>query len=231
MLAPDAYIRWINHHLGFNPRSQAASNALADFILEDLTRDCPSLRRALRSGVLVARKSAPVRTTVAERDVDLVLCEETHELPRLRLAVENKTIMAAHGKARKNRYGDIIAYANHVHNHRADCIAGSVLVINHSSEYENPDAFAKGLKRPRLDMDRLVSDTVQLFANIPLRDTTGQSFELPEALAVIVLEYDGVRPAKLLKKPPAPRASEHYHYAAFMRRLCELHGKRFGGRG
>ena len=140
------------------------------------------MRRALRSGVLVARKNAPVRTTVAERDVDLVLCEEINELPRLRLAVENKTIMAAHGKARKNRYGDIIAYANHVHNHRADCIAGAVVVINHSSEYENPDAFAKGLKRPRLDMDRLVSDTVQLFANNPLRDTTGQSFELPEAL-------------------------------------------------
>jgi hypothetical protein len=36
MSAPEAYIEWVNAHLGFNPRSQANSDALADFVVADL---------------------------------------------------------------------------------------------------------------------------------------------------------------------------------------------------
>ena len=50
--------------------------------------------------------------------------------------------MTAHGKERWNRYGDVIAYCNHMHNHRKDCIAGATVIINCSPTYENPDPFA-----------------------------------------------------------------------------------------
>lgn len=67
MRAPEAYVNWINAHLGFNPRSQANSDALADFVVGDLMATCPTLSAALKSGELKPLKNPSVRTKVAER--------------------------------------------------------------------------------------------------------------------------------------------------------------------
>src|SRR5260370_29699377 len=130
--APEYYVAWINAHLGFNPRSQANSNALSDFVIVDLRRSCPSLAAHIGSEQVIPNKNTDVRTRVAVRNVDLVFADKDFGPGAVRAAVENKTIMAAHGKARWNRYGHLIAYCNHVHNHRQDCIAGAIVVTNSS---------------------------------------------------------------------------------------------------
>lgn len=167
-------------------------------------------------------------TQIACRNVDLVL-HENQQTPRLsvHLALENKTVMTAHGKARKNRYGDIIAYCNHVHNHSSRCVAGALVVVNTSETYENPDAFARGLIRPKFRMEKVVIDTVEIFANIPQRDEPNEPNEIPEALGVIVVDYDGVHPAKLVTKKLSPPPSSAVHYDAFLKRMCELYCRRF----
>ena len=169
-----------------------------------------------------------MRTAVAERDVDLVLRSGDSGAGTARLSVENKTIMAAHGKARKNRYGDLIAYSNHVHNHNRNAVAGAILVINTSPSYLNPDAFAKDLIRPRYDMEKVVRTTVEIFATIPQRDNPTESNELPEAVAVILVEYDGVTASRLINDSPAPDLGAQIHYATFLKRMCDLYTKRFG---
>lgn len=226
MRAPEAYVDWINKHLGFNPRSQSNSNALADFVIADLQDSCPALAHDLQPDSLRIAKNADVRTRVACRNVDLVLVEAGADL--IRLAVENKTIMTAHGKARLNRYGDLIAYCNHVHNHRADCIAGAIIVVNCSPAYENPDAFARGLLRPKLDMSKVVKDTVKIFAEVPLRNTPEDPNELPEALAAVILDYDGQHQSKLVTGDLSPSQDSPIHYESFIKRICELYQKRFG---
>jgi hypothetical protein len=131
MKAPEAYINWVNAHLRFNPRSQANSDALADFVVNDLMATCPALNAALKAGELRPLKNPNVRTKVAERSIDLVIYEGAEVSDILvRISVENKTIMTAHGKARKNRYGDLIAYSNHMHNHNRKCVAGAIVVVN-----------------------------------------------------------------------------------------------------
>ncbi len=231
MRAPDRYIQWINKHIGFNPRGQANSDALSDCVVSDLKQLCPILNTALRSGKLKPRKNPNVRTNVAERSIDLVF-HETGEEPSLsvRISVEHKTIMTAHGKARKNRYGDIIAYSNHMHNHLRHCIAVAIVVVNVSPRYENPDAFAKGLKRPKFNMEKVVRDTVGIFARIPLRNEPDEPSDQPEALAVVVVDYDGASPAKLVVEPPAPQSGDNNNYDNFIRRICTLYGRRFSGR-
>ena len=230
MRAPDAYVQWINEHLGFNPRSQANSDALSDFVVADLQETCSALESALRSGELKPRKNPNIQTKVAERSIDLVL-HERDKTPQIcvRVSVEHKTIMTAHGKARKNRYGDIIAYSNHMHNHSRKCIAGAVVVVNVSPLYENPDAFAKGLVRPKFKMEKVVKDTGSIFEKIPLRDTPDDPGELPEALAVIVVDYDGVNASELVTGDLAPNQSNPVYYESFIRRICDLYGKRFSG--
>jgi len=230
MKAPEAYVSWVNAHLGFNPRSQANSDALADFVVADLMATCPALSAALTSGELKPLKNPNVRTKVAERSIDLVICESA-EAPNIsvRVSVENKTIMTAHGKARKNRYGDLIAYSNHMHNHNRKCVAGAILVVNVSPAYENPDAFAKGLARPRFKMEKVVADTIAIFDKIPLRNTIDDPNELPEAVAVVVVDYDGVNAAKLVSGPLAPQIGSNINYDSFIGRICEIYGRRFNG--
>ncbi|MGH9762981.1 MAG: hypothetical protein ACREDR_17320 [Blastocatellia bacterium] len=235
MPAPEAYVQWINDHLGFNPRSQKNSDALSDFVLADLRAGCPALERALDSGRLRPRKNINVKTKVVERNVDLVI-QDMHDQPDVVLpgpvvafsiAVEHKTIMTAHGKARKNRYGDIIAYSNHMHNHWRDCIAAAIVVINTSLAYQNPDAFAKDLVRPQFKMDKIVKATSAIFAGIPLRDSSEDPSDQPEALAVIVVDYDGANPATLITDERAPQIGEPHHYDSFLNRICELYDRRF----
>jgi hypothetical protein len=228
--APAEYVAWINAHIGFNPRAQQNSDALSDYVLADLREACPALDRALTDGRLTARKNREVYTRVANRNVDLVLFEgeRANSFPGSVLAsVENKTIMAAHGKARKNRYGDLIAYSNHMHNNRSDCVAGCLLVINRSPNYRNPDAFASGLVRAKFDMEKVVSDTVRLFANIPLRNPPEDPNDQPEAIGLIIVDYDGSSLAKLVTKPPAPQAGDSTNYDSFIRRFAELYSSRF----
>jgi len=230
MAAPEGYIEWINSHLGFNPRSQANSDALSDLVVTDLRQMCPAIRSALDRGDLNARKNPGIRTAVAERSIDLVL-HENGEAPQIsvRVSVEHKTIMTAHGKARKNRYGDIIAYANHMHNHSRKCVAGAIVVVNVSPLYQNPDAFAKALLRPKFKMEKVVRDTVSIFEKIPLRDTPDDPGELPEALAVIVVDYNGVTLSRLVTGALAPQPTNAVHYDIFIERICLLYGGRFSG--
>jgi len=225
-LAPARYIEWINSHLGFNPRSQANSNVLSDFVLDDLRRLCPGIADHLNSKDLIPSKNADVMTRVASRNVDFVLRDPPGTV---RAAIEHKTIMTAHGKARLNRYGDVIAYCNHMHNHRKDCIAGATVIINCSPAYENPDAFAKGLVRPKFNMNKVVADTAKIFAGIPLRSVADEPNDQPEALTVIIVDYDGQNPAMLVDGDLAPPANSPIHYENFIARICDLYQQRFGG--
>jgi len=180
------------------------------------------INTAVRSETLVVVQNPDIRTKVAERSIDLVLSEGATKL--VCIAVEHKTIMTAHGKARKNRYGDIIAYCNHMHNHRKECIAGAIIVVNTSPLYENPNGFAKGLVRPKFKMDKVVADTVRIFSRIPLRELPDEPNDQPEALAVIVMNYDGTNPALL--EDYLPEESQ-IRYDAFIERIVRLYGERF----
>src|SRR6266550_2549187 len=214
MRGPQRYVDWINAHLGFNPRSQTNSNALSEYIIDDLSMASPkAIGEFVRTEKLVPLKNASVSTTVTVRNIDLVLYEKAM-LPRIsvQLSVEHKTVMTAHGKARKNRYGDIIAYCNHMHNHQRDCVVGATVVINSSELYENPDAFAKGLVRPKFKMEKVVQDTVKVFAGIPLRESPDDPNDLPEALTVIVVDYDGVNRAKLVVSEASSASTSEAHY-------------------
>ncbi|MEK7409298.1 MAG: hypothetical protein AAB225_29900 [Acidobacteriota bacterium] len=222
MRVPEAYIAWTNAHLGFNPRAQASSNALSDFVVADLRTVSLEIDAAIQSKTLLVVQNPGVRTKVAERSIDLVLRESAAKL--VCVAVEHKTIMTAHGKARKNRYGDIIAYCNHMHNHRKECIAGAIIIVNASPLYENPDGFAKGLVRPKFKMDKVVADTVRIFSQITLRESPDEPNDQPEALAVIVVNYDGANPARLEDYLPA---ESQIRYDAFIERIVRLYGERF----
>ena len=190
-------------------------------MVADLRQSCPEVDAAIQSNALAVIQNPGVATKVAERSIDLVLKESTTDL--VRISVEHKTIMTAHGKARKNRYADIIAYCNHMHNHRKVCIAGAIVIVNTSPVYSNPDSFAKDLVRPKFNMDKVVANTVNIFAQIPLRELPEEPNDQPEALAVVVMNYDGVRPATLVDYL---HEDSRIPYEVFIQRISRLYVER-----
>jgi hypothetical protein len=43
------------------------------------------------------------------------------------------------------------------------------------------------------------------------------------------VDYDGVNPAKLVSSSLAPQIESNIHYDSFIRRICDIYGKRFSG--
>ncbi len=65
-----------------------------------------------------------------------------------------------------------------------------------------------------------------IFAGIPLRDAPDDPSDQPEALAVIVIDYDGVNPATLVTDERAPQSAHSIYYGNFINRICALYERR-----
>ncbi len=217
MEAPDKYVRWINEHIGFNPRAQGHSNALCSFIDADLRAAIPSLARRLAVGGLVLDLNLDVPPGGGPRSRNIDMGYYTQEPPgRVVLTVENKTTMTAHGRARKNRLGDLIAYCMHLHTHHPRAVAGFTIVVNAAPRYRNPDEFSEVAKHKAVLKPQELSATVQLFQKVQLRGAAEDPGDFPEALAIIVVKYDGDNPARVFTEPPAPQPGDPNHYATFI---------------
>ena len=57
-------------------------------------------------------------------------------------------------------------------------------------------------------MVRLIQGTTKLFSDIPPRKHAEESNDQPEALCIVVVDYDGQNPARLIteKRPESPSA-------------------------
>jgi hypothetical protein len=247
MSAPEAYVAWINEHVGFNPRGQAHSDFLTARIVADLVDHCQQLGDRFRNGQLELRQnvglngvrhSSPLAVPITGvEDIDLdpnidgvVLgAGRTYALGHVAapLTLENKTIMTAHGKARTNRFNDARAYASHVHTASPSTIAAFTIVINTSPRYRNPDAFARSAVSSGINRPDDAAKTIGLFRRMPLRNLASDPVNRCEAVLILAIDYDGETPsAQLIAGDPAPRAGDPYSYDWFLDRLCELFRER-----
>ncbi len=64
-------------------------------------------------------------------------------------------------------------------------------------------------------MEKVVKDTIKIFEGIPLRESSNDPNDLPEALSVIVVNYDGVNPATLITGEGGPSLTSPTHYDNF----------------
>ena len=65
---------------------------------------------------------------------------------------------------------------------------------------------------------------MKIFAQIPLRESPEEPNDQPEALAVIVMNYDGVRPATLVDYI---QEENRIRYEEFIQRIARLYVERF----
>jgi hypothetical protein len=248
VVAPDEYVAWVNAHVGFNPRGQAHSDVLSAAIIRDLRVQCGPLGAALDAGALEFRPNVGMDgrkhlTPTVDDDDDedaeidsnidgVVIRSDGLFAPatastRVPLTIENKTIMTAHGKARKNRFGDARAYANHAHQGSPETVAGFTIVINTAPAYRNPDAFARTALSSGTNTRAAAQTTIDLFRQMRIRTDPTQNVGRCEAVYILAINYDGVNPtARLVTEPPAPRPGDPFSYEWFLDRMCTEYVKR-----
>ena len=111
-------------------------------------------------------------------------------------------------------------------------IVGGLIVVNLSSMFQSP--LRGGEITAHANIERLVTETVKLFEDLPRASKTGPSSNKPneiDAIGIIVVDYDNVKghSAKLVMEPPAPPLGSPLHYHSFVKAICEAFGARFSG--
>ncbi len=252
MPAPDRLAAFLTAHQ-YHPRSDAHSNALGEYILDDLVATCPGIKKHAAAGQLVYDLNFKIHAGASEWNIDLVLGAPPGR-PRkpppgqaiaraspssIRVAVEAKAIMTEHGKAQRNRQRDLDAYHAHIHSYDNDAVAAAIALINIAPRFSSPlrNAVTQCPKCRHMFTPRkitlhknpadLVEVGVSLFRAIPTRSTT--SGPGAEAVCVIVLDYTNEpgSTAAVRTGRPAPQVGDPLHYDRFIQAICQRYTQRW----
>jgi len=251
MHGPDILIEHLRSNL-YHPRSDAHSNALCRGILADLTENCPAFAARAAKGEIVAQLNHTATVGHEEWNIDLAV-GPPRGVPKapgpgepivfgppavIELAIEAKSVMTEHGKARRNRLRDLQAFHGHAHSYDQNVVAIGIVVVNVSEYFWSPTRAASDVTHHR-GIASLGESTVSLYRNLPLRLRPSDGPGL-EAAAVIVIRHDNILknaslPAGspsagetvLVTKPPAPAPGDPLDYATMIVRACTAYKVRW----
>lgn len=237
MAAPDRFVTHLREK-GYHPRSSAHGNAVCEFILEDLLTSCERIAQDAAAGRLVYELNQKVIIGNSEWNIDLVLGPPPAGAQRqvssqgiiktrpatIRIAIEAKTIMTEHGKARRNRQRDLDSFHQFLHRYDAEVIAAAITAVNLAPRFRSP--LRQDISQHK-NIENLVTETLALLRHLPSRSTPVEAGL--EANAAIVVEHDNVDPhlTRLITGPPAPQVGDPLHYDTFLRRICDRYSQRW----
>lgn len=238
MPLPESFIQHLRD-IGYHPRSNKHSNALAAAIVQDLLDACRPLAQEASEGRAVYDLNMDLRFRTATWNVDLVLGTPAVALASpdiairktppstVRLALEIKGVMTEHRKAVKNRKRDFEAHHEHVHNYSRRAIAAGVLVVNAAATFSSPLRASPTSHGDRQAVNRLVDHCVNEMRNVAESGAGGASGM--DAKAVIVVDFNNIDPGagRFVTSLPAPQSGDPLHYDSFVQRLCEEYSARF----
>lgn len=230
---------------GYHPRSSKHGDALCTYFLNDLLRNCPEFRRTAESGAIVFQRNYTVDPkSPTQWNVDLVIGppepgftgkeEKIGPLGRgnpreIWIAVDAKTIMTEHGKARRNRQRDLNSFQDILHRKNPKTIAAGLLLVNMAARFQTPLLRRSGGLNNHRNIERLVAEIVTLLGGLPRCGSAAESYGL-EALGVIVISHSNIpkEPTLLINQSPAPSIGQALDYRTFLQEICETFTARYG---
>ena len=237
MPAPERYARHLTDK-GYHPRSDKHSNALAEYILDDLLEHCKAIAAHASSGQVVWDCNMQIQRGPVNWNIDLVIGDPPPPITpppagqairrsrpsTIRIAIELKGVMTEHGKARRNRLRDFEAFHSHVHGYDPDAVAAGLVVFNIAPEFLSPLREAVTQHRR---VGELVAGGIDMFRGLPIRGATiGDGLE---AVGVLVVSFTNLPDAvaTLHEVAPAPAVGDPLHYQAFLQRVCQRYIQRW----
>lgn len=251
MKGPDEFVAHLGRHQ-YHPRSDAHSNAICTAILRDLLSHCPPLAQRAQTGEIVASLNHTATISYQRWNIDLALGRPASaaeppskgesvrfDTPALiEVAMEAKGVMTEHGKARHNRLRDLQAFHHHAHMYNQQTVAVGVVVVNVAPVYWSPTRDPEDITE-HTRIDQLGKETVDLFRNLPLRNSSKDGPGL-EAACVVVVSHDNLKknpalpagaPAPsdsvLVERSPAPPIGDPLNYATMIHRICRAYQDRW----
>ncbi|MBI5000233.1 MAG: hypothetical protein HZB92_01720 [Euryarchaeota archaeon] len=234
------FVNYLTAHR-YHPRSSKHGDFICEKLVSDLAYRCPLFKKHTEEHSIcyklnyTVNPSSPLKWTI-----DLVVgpCGDKSQLetnnilpPRgtpkeIWLAVDAKSIMTEHGKARRNRVRDIDALHNNLHAVNQKTVVGGLLVINISPTFYSP-LRTDGITEHH-NVERLVAESIQMFETVPRADspTGGKGLD---AMGVIIVDYSNQEGAicTIHTREPAPAIGSKVHYLTFIDDLCHAYTSRF----
>lgn len=249
---------------GYDPRSSRHSDFLSEIIVRDLVTTCPLIAERAANGQLVAslRHHQQIGQDDWVIDIAIGTCAGVPVRPApnipgqarimmaspviIQIAIELKSVITEHGKARRNRLRDFRAFHGHGHTYDPRTVVAAFLVINSSDAFYSPLNLGK-VNRSELNSHvskrrtarQLATESIDLFRSIHLRrsETDGPGLE---AIGVIVIEHDNIKfhpdPAKyahlqkltqVAPRPPSLAVGDPLSYDSMIQRICAHYTRRF----
>lgn len=211
--------------------------------LEDLIATCEPVRKlALEQNLVFMIDLKLAAGTADEWTMDLVLGPpgEISRKPRHKVAgiaegkpreiwfaMDAKSIMTEHGKARRNRFRDITALEQRVHRLNERAVVGACVALNAAQAFRS-QLRIEGDVTIHKNIERLVEQTVELFEGFG-RAAAAVGAKPIEGLSVIVVDHTNEpgRTTRLLRDKPAPGADSPLRYENFLRSICQRLAERF----
>lgn len=228
----------------YHPRSSKHGDALCEFLLVDLLTHCEAFAAEARRDAIVYRANFTIDPNSPDRwNADLVVGPPTQPPDSLArrigaiaegdpdeiwMAIDAKTIMTEHGKARRNRQRDLNSFQDILHRKNPRTIVGGLLLVNIAERFQTPLARQEAGVTVHRNIHRHVTEVVTLMGALARSTPDGARSGL-EALGVIVLSHSNVvgEPTQLVSEPPAPAANDPLSYGSFLRDLCASFTTRF----
>lgn len=227
----------------YHPRSPAHGSASCLFFLEDLATESDAFLDAAQSGTIVYQEDFTVGEGQSRWNVDLVIgppavdsvqVPADEEVPiaeaepdEIWLAIDAKSVMTEHGKARRNRQRDINSFADIMHSHYPGSITGGILLINMADRFRSP-LRDEGDITDHDRIEQLVEETVEIFRSIDRAQ--GDVSPNVDAVGCVVVEHtnmdDGTE-TRLVTEPPAPQPSDLVNYRHFLEVISETFENRW----
>lgn len=223
----------------YHPRSSEHGDRLCTLLLRDLLGSCEPFYLTAKERKIVYKLNHVIdRGSPTQWNLDLVVGPPTlasqqllksndailtGEPAEIWLAIDAKTIMTEHGKARRNRQRDMNSLHDILHRKNPRTIVGGLLVVNMASNFKSPLRPKSTVHR---NIERLVQETIGLFMGLPLAKRNGAGLD---ALGIIVISHTNMTSdlSRLVTKQPAPQPGDSLHYLTFLDDICDAFRRRF----
>jgi hypothetical protein len=158
-----------------------------------------------------------VQTEIGD-DVSLVEAEPEE----VWLAIDAKSVMTEHGKARRNRQRDINSFADIMHSHYPGAVTGGILLINLADRFKSPLRDEDDITEHDRIED-LVAETVDIFRDIDRAQ--GKVSPNVDGVGCVVVEHtnlDDDHETRLVAEPPAPQKGDIVQYHEFLEIILDV---------
>lgn len=236
-------------------RSARHSDIICNHFILDLLKQCPALANDIESAKVEYRLNVDVSGLTHKVDLMIYEVDDMNTDPaleRARLCMENKSVITAHGKNRKNRQSDLSDFANLLQAKKPEAIVLGHVLVGTGIQYVNiPDAVKRKCQILDIDFDvdvlpRLSSGdqklweefgtkpnsvdaatkTIEMMGTLPVKEK-GFTHELGfDFLLIEPVFVDNINPPRVERENPFG-INIDAQYEEMLKRTCRAYASRW----